>query len=187
MLRRPNRWAAPSSEPLVLNPLTRKPHPMRLFWALLVVGPCLLLAGCGDKHGNRPAVHPLGGKLLVAGKPAANARNHPVCEGLRGAFLFPAACHGGGRRLLPFDHLRHPGRAPDGDYAVTVIWPGPRVKNQGEDEPGPDRLEGRYADRKKPAAEVHVASETSELATIDLKLGDEKPKHAAGRSTGIEQ
>ena len=35
--------------------------------------------------------------------------------------------------------------APVGDFALTVTWPGPRVKGQGEDEPGPDRLQQRYA------------------------------------------
>ena len=77
--------------------------------------------------------------------------------------------------------------APVGDFALTVTWPGPRVKGQGDDEPGPDRLQQRYADPKKPAASVHIAAETTELATIDLKPVEEKPKRAAGPTPGIEQ
>ena len=76
--------------------------------------------------------------------------------------------------------------APVGDFALTVTWPGPRIKGQGEDEPGPDRLQHRYANPKKPAASVHVGTETTELATIDLKPVEEKPGRAAGPTPNIE-
>ena len=71
--------------------------------------------------------------------------------------------------------------APVGDFALTVTWPGPRIKGQGEDEPGPDRLQHRYANPKKPAASVHVGTETTELATIDLKPVEEKPGEQPAR------
>ena len=71
--------------------------------------------------------------------------------------------------------------APVGDFAVTVIWPGPPAKGQVDDEPGPDRLLQRYARSKKPAASVHIGPETTELATIDLKSA-EKPKAARARN-----
>jgi hypothetical protein len=76
--------------------------------------------------------------------------------------------------------------APVGDFALTVTWPGPRIKGQGDDEPGPDRLQQRYADPKKPAASIHIGTETTDLTTIDLKPVEGKPKRAAGSTPGIE-
>ena len=150
---------------------------------ILASGLCLMLCGCGTKHGDRPAVHPVSGKLLVAGKPAANAE----------VVLYPVAGAGeaGPVQVRPHATVEADGSyhlttfvtrdgAPVGDFAVTVIWPGPRVKGQGDDEPGPDRLLQRYGDPKKPAASVHIGTETTELATIDLKPVEEKPNKAAG-------
>jgi hypothetical protein len=157
---------------------------------LLASGLCLMLCGCGTKHGDRLAVHPVGGKLLVAGKPAVHAQVilYPVAgaEKLDPSQVRPRAAveADGSYHLTTF--VTRDG-APVGDFAVTVIWPGPRVKGQGEDEPGPDRLQQRYGDPKKPAASVHIGSETTELATIDLKPVEDKSKTATRPKPIMEQ
>ncbi len=160
---------------------------MTPFRTALALGLCLSLCGCGKKHGDRPAVHPVSGKLLVAGKPAANAevvlyplggeemslvRPHAVVEADGSYHLTTFATRDG---------------APAGDFAVTVVWPGPPLKGQIGDEPGPDRLQQHYADAKKPAATAHIGAETAELATIDLKPVEPKEgnheTHEKGKQT----
>ena len=78
---------------------------------------CLMLSGCGAKHGDRPAVHPVSGKLLVAGKPAANAEVilYPAgaAEKLDPSPVRPHATVEAGR-FLPSDHVRDPGRCAGG-------------------------------------------------------------------------
>ncbi|MGA2619741.1 MAG: hypothetical protein ABSF26_19185 [Thermoguttaceae bacterium] len=159
---------------------------MRFRQATLALGVCLMLSGCGSKPADRPAVHPVGGKLLVAGRPAANAE--VVLYPIQGQGLSAVRPHAtveadGSYHLTTF--ATRDG-APAGNFAVTVVWPGPPGKNQGEDESGPDRLGRAYADPKKPPASVHIETETSELATIDLKPAEEKPNRAAGPTPGIE-
>ena len=43
--------------------------------------------------------------------------------------------------------------APEGDYAVTVVWP---AKGAHGDTFGPDRLEGKFADPKNPLCRATV-------------------------------
>ena len=75
-----------------------------------------------------------------------------------------------------------------GDFAVTVMLVvGLRVKGQGDDEPGPDRLQQRYGNPKKPAASVHIAAETAELAAIDLKPRKRNPTERPDPKPVMEQ
>ena len=150
---------------------------------------CLMLGGCGTKHHDRIEVHPVGGKLLVAGKPAANAE--VVLYPIEGAVkLDPsqvrphATVEADGSYHLTTFATRD--GAPVGDFAFTVTWPGPSAKGPVDDDPGPDRLLQQYASPKKPAASVHIAPDTKELATIDLK-SMEKPKTAAGPTPNMDQ
>ena len=142
---------------------------------VLCLALCLTLFGCEKKHTDRPAVHPVSGKLLVAGKPAANAEVvlYPVGDVEKKSLLRPHAVveADGSYHLTTFTTRDG---APVGDFALTVVWPGPSPKGQVDDEPGPDRLKKRYADPKKPAADAHIAAETANLATIDLKPVEEK-------------
>ena len=153
----------------------------------LALGLCLVLCGCGTKRGDRPAVHPVSGKLLVAGEPAANSEVvlYPVGGNEHPLMRPHATVQSDGSFHLTTFATRD--GAPVGDFALTVTWPGPRVKGQGDDEPGPDRLQQLYADPKKPAASVHIGTETTELATIDLKPVEEKPKSGSAPKPRIEQ
>ena len=159
---------------------------MRLLQAILALGVCLMVSGCGSKHGDRPVVHPVSGKLLVGGQPADKAEVALFPVGREQPLMRPHATvqSDGSFHLTTF--ATRDG-APVGDFALTVTWPGPRIKGQGEDEPGPDRLQHRYADPKKPAASVRIEAETTQLATIDLKSVEEKPRGAASPMSNIEQ
>jgi hypothetical protein len=159
---------------------------MRFLRKTFVVVLGLTVAGCGVKTSNRVPVHPVSGKLLVGGKPAADAQVvlYPASAATK-ALVRPHATVGpdGSYRLTTY--ATHDG-APDGDFALTVGWPGVRVKGQGDDEPGPDRLEQTYSDPKKPASRVQIGDETAELATIDLKPVEAKPKKAVAPAANIE-
>ena len=142
---------------------------MRLLALAWAVGLSVLLCGCGGNQGDRPVVHPVSGKLLIDGKPAVGAQialraidNPELNKFYPHAVVEPD----GSFRLTTF--TANDG-APLGEFAVTVNWPGPRVKGQSEEEDGPDRLGLRYADVKRPAAKVVIDVQTTELATIDLK------------------
>jgi hypothetical protein len=56
--------------------------------------------------------------------------------------------------------------APPATYALTVTWPLPPSPKREE---GPDRFQGRYSDRLKPAAEVRVGAGENNLGTNRLK------------------
>jgi hypothetical protein len=134
------------------------------------VGLSLFFYGCGQgDQGDRPAVHPVTGKLLVDGKPAGGAQvalraiDKPE---LNKFYPHAVAEPDGSFRLTTFNI--HDG-APRGEFAVVVVWPGPRVAGQSEEEDGPDRLGRRFANPKRPAAKVRIDEQTKDLATIDLK------------------
>ena len=160
---------------------------MKASRTIFIVCLCSVLCGCGTRHGLRPAVHPVSGRLLVAGKPAVDAQVTLYTVGGRSQYAErPRATveSDGSYHLTTF--VTRDG-APAGDFAVGVTWPGPRRKGQAEDEQGPDRLLQRYADAKKPAASVHIGPETTELPTIDLKPVEENSKEAAGATPSMEQ
>jgi hypothetical protein len=135
---------------------------------------CLLLSGCGRRHGPRPATHPVDGKLSVAGTPAVGARVtlYPVASKEKYVERPRATVEADGSYHLTTFNTRD--GAPEGEFALSVVWPGPRLKNQAEDEEGPDRLLGRYADPKRPAARVRIEAQTRSLEPIDLKPVEEK-------------
>jgi hypothetical protein len=160
---------------------------MRLLGATLIIaGLCVSLAGCGSKHDNRVAVHPVEGKVLVAGKPAVDAVITLYAADAELARVRPhARVEADGSFHLSTFKTRD--GAPVGDFAVTVVWPGPRLKGQGDDEDGPDRLMRRYADSKRPAATVHIAADTKELSPIDLKSPEGKPGKTSRPEQKIEE
>lgn len=160
---------------------------MRTIQVGLACGLCLLALGCGSKYDDRPTVHPVKGTLRVAGEPATDAVVvlYPVGAPHEPLVRPHATVQSDGSFHLTTFSTRD--GAPVGDYAVTVTWPGPPVKGQGEDEPGPDRLHQRYNNVKKPAASIHIGPDTAELAMIDLKPVNAKAKPVAGLRAGMEQ
>jgi hypothetical protein len=137
--------------------------------SLLAMGVCLLICGCGSKPADRPDVHPVRGRLLIGGQPTPGACVTLHALGNTGAAKFMP--HGrvepdGSFRLSTFNTFDG---APVGKYALCVVWPGPPPKGEGDDVDGPDRLRNIYADPKRPATQVEIARDTTELATIELK------------------
>jgi hypothetical protein len=138
---------------------------LTLIFALILLG-----FGCGGKqNANRPRVHPVGGKILFAGKAAVGAQVVLYEKDQTGKTTYRPHGTVGTDGTYHLTTFATNDGAPDGEYAITVTWPSPPVKGQGEDEEGPDRFAKRYADCRRPAAQVKVTRETSELAPLELK------------------
>jgi len=143
--------------------------------AQLIIRFCILFGicfacGCESKKKDRPEVYPVRGSLFIAGKPAVDARVmlFATANGLLPNVYCPHGIVAADSTFHLTTFMTNDG-APAGDYAVTVVWPGPRVKGQAEDEEGPDRLQGRYADFRRPPATVHITPDTRVLDPIRLK------------------
>jgi hypothetical protein len=142
-----------------------QPFRLSLMLALLI-----LEFGCSAKqNGDRPKVHPVSGKILVAGKPAVGAQVVLFEKDQNGKNAYRPRGTVGADGVFHLTTFTTNDGAPDGEYALTVTWPSPPLKGQGEDEEGPDRLAKRYADYRRPAAQIKITGETNELATIELK------------------
>src|SRR5439155_239758 len=110
-------------------------------WTALLV----LAALCASCEGNRrKPVFPARGQILFDGKPAAGATVffQPVVTEPDGIAPYAVTDASGAFRLTTY--LTYDG-APAGEYVVTVRYPGPPRRGSDEDQ-GPDRLVGRYAD-----------------------------------------
>jgi hypothetical protein len=135
-------------------------------WALVLVATAVG-AGCGRAKTDRLKVVPAAGKLLVNGRPAANAEVilHPVDKvGRESVRPFARTEADGSFRLSTYD--THDG-APVGQYHVTVVWPSV-VKVDGEDMPGPDMLNGRYLKPEQSGLKITVTETSSQLPPLDL-------------------
>jgi hypothetical protein len=142
-----------------------QPFRLPLILVLLILG-----FGCSAKqNANRPKVHPVSGKILVAGKPAVGAQVVLFETDRAGTNAYRPHGKVGVDGIYRLTTFTTNDGAPDGDYALTVTWPSPPVKGQSEDEDGPDRFAKRYADYRRPAAQIKITSEINELAPIDLK------------------
>jgi hypothetical protein len=124
-----------------------------------------LAAGCGTRT-DRPETHPVSGRVLESGKPAAGARVQLSAVGdPRLAKLCPHAEVGadGTFRLTTFTTGDG---APAGKYALTLSWPLP--PRPGKEQEGPDRFKGRYADPRRPLRQVQVVAGANVLDPIQL-------------------
>jgi hypothetical protein len=115
----------------------------------LIRGCVLVALSCGLAGCDRPApvnVHPVAGRLTVAGQPAAHAylAFHPLAEGGAGTRLAVGTTEAGGTfRLTTF--ATGDGAAA-GEYAVTVVWPNTSIpRDECADPVTHDWLSGRFA------------------------------------------
>jgi hypothetical protein len=137
----------------------------------LLLGSALALAAASCSSDD--SLHPVSGKVLVGGQPAAGAllvfhregatiHNIPSTATVEpdGSFVVSTGDKKG---------------APAGKYAVTVVWPEPKKLSQQEimmganPNDGPDRLKGAYDSPKKTSVRVEIKSGANELAPFDLK------------------
>ncbi|HUY87864.1 MAG TPA: carboxypeptidase regulatory-like domain-containing protein [Pirellulales bacterium] len=142
---------------------------MRSCFLYLGVALIALQAACQKKVERLP-VFPVRGKVLVEGQPAAGARVgfYPLDDpfapkpqaqvGADGSFRLSTYETGDG--------------APAGRYGVTIAWPGPNPRSNGEGDEeieGPDRLRGRYSDPQTSKWKIEVGSQPLELEPFNVE------------------
>jgi hypothetical protein len=140
----------------------------QLLIAWVIVG--LFTAGC-NRGGSK--VHPVQGRILVSGKPAARAlvTFHPEHPAEEKSVIRPTAVvdADGSFRLTSF----HSGDgAPDGDYRVSVVWylanPKPKAA-EGDDANVRNYLPEVYARAETTPLRATIARGTNNLPTFELR------------------
>jgi hypothetical protein len=133
-------------------------------WIVILLLGGLLSASCS----GRAKVHPVHGRVLVNGQPAAGARvvfhprdnsdpHRPLPTGIvaeDGSFAVTSYQQGDG--------------AAEGDYTVTVVWPNQssrKVLGGGVDQ---DRLGGAYSDPARSQLQVRVTAGRNDLEPFNL-------------------
>ncbi len=125
------------------------------------------IVGCGSAEQTTIPVYRTQGRLLTEkGEPAAGATVsfHPIGR----AEALPFVPHGqaGADGAFELTSYALGDGAPSGEYAVTITW---RTNSAEGDPIGPDRLKGKYADPKKPLAQVSVRAGENKLEPFHLK------------------
>ncbi len=126
----------------------------------------LMPTGCSRPRSDRLETYPASGFLLLGDKPAAGAQVqlNPVDDAkLVGLYPHAIVQRDGSFQLTTYK--THDG-APAGTYALTVTWPLPPRPAR---EVGPDRFQGRYADRSRPVSQVRIGAGENSLGTIRLE------------------
>jgi hypothetical protein len=131
------------------------------FYLTAVLG--LACVSCGA---NR--LHPVSGKVVVGGFPAAGAAvffhrqggdgvNDPTIMGIVGADgSFELVCGAQGKG------------APAGEYDVLIEWKPQLQQGKGTSRQRRDRLRGRYADPKNPFLHATIGAGDNRLPPFDL-------------------
>jgi hypothetical protein len=146
---------------------------VRLFLAALA----LACASCGK--GN---LHPVSGKVLVNGGPAAGAAVFFVRQG--GDSMNDHLIMGIVQEDGSFELVCGPlGKgAPPGEYDVLIEWRRSSGHGKGHSQHEPDRLERRYADPKHPLLHATVKAGTNQLDPFEL-TGPKSTAKAAARTS----
>ncbi len=123
----------------------------------------VLLLACASCSKNR--IYPVSGKVTYNGAPAAGATVFFYPEGGAPAnehFIMGAVEPDGTFELVCGSLGKG---APAGQYDVTIEW---KPRNKGHPRRGPDKLEGRYADRKAPLLHARVEASATIVPPFDL-------------------
>ncbi len=147
------------------SPWLRVMLPSAIAAALLVMLP----AGCG-KQGDHLAVYPVEGQVLWKGKPLAGAQLAFYRKGTGDAKPVAARAQTDSNGHFQLGTYQKTDGAPEGDYAVTVVYYAMRPEDGGA---GPNVLPKKYASAKTTDLQVKVARDTSTLPA--LVLNDPKP------------
>jgi hypothetical protein len=127
-----------------------------------------LALACASCHKNR--IYPVSGEVWYKGSPASGATvsfyrqggdpiNGPAIMGIvqeDGSFELVCGSLGKG--------------APAGEYDVLIEWKPviAQAQGQGRRQHGPDKLEGRYADRQRPLLHATVEATATNLPPFQL-------------------
>ncbi len=135
-------------------------------WCIAAVVLGLMPTGCSRPRADRLETYPASGFLLLGDKPAAGAQVqlNPVNDA-KLAGLYPHAIVQRDGCFQLTTYKTHDG-APAGTYALTVRWPLPPPPGR---EVGPDRFQGRYADRSRPVSQVRINSGQNNLGTFRVE------------------
>ena len=130
-------------------------------WTALLALTC---AACGNKNN----IYPVSSKVTYKGSPASGATvffhrqgadtmNEQMIMGIvQEDGSFELVCGGLGKG------------APPGVYDVLIEWKQASGQSQGRPQHGPDKLEGRYADRNHPLLHATVEAKNNELPPFEL-------------------
>ncbi len=133
---------------------------------LLLAG---MMGGCGGPSSS-PQFFPVSGKLLDAeGRAAFKAVVTFHRKGATADEAKPSA-QVGSDGVFKLSTFAEGDGAPAGDYAVTIVWPGPPPADLRSDpqEVGPDRLQGRLQNPATSPWKVTVAAGPNELKSFKI-------------------
>jgi hypothetical protein len=142
---------------------------MRCHFLWLLVSLCALQTSCREKTDRQP-VFPVSGKVLYQGRPAAGAMVGFVPLDDPFALKPHGKTAADGAFQLSTYELND--GAPSGRYGVTIAWPGPNPRSNGEGDeeiPGADRLGGRYANPRTSAWKIEVGPAPLELEPFNVE------------------
>lgn len=121
---------------------------------------------------SRPvAVHPVKGKVVMAGQPMAGAHlvlypgldsKIPVGITSRGT-----VANDGTFELSTFDHKDG---APSGEFVVTVVWSKPVIVD-GETQSGPSLVSAMYSKPDSSPLRIKIKADVKELPPIEIQQG----------------
>ncbi|QDT41986.1 hypothetical protein Pan241w_20660 [Gimesia alba] len=126
---------------------------------------CLFAVGCGGSVSS-VTVYPASGLLTVNGEPATGAiiGLHPVNGDFDERGTRPAGKVDADGRFT-FSCYDIDDGAPSGEYIVAIYWP----QYPGRDDPGADRMGGKYADPKSSELRITISEGENTLKPIVLE------------------
>lgn len=137
----------------------REEAAVQIRWRGAALGAVLIAAGCGESQ-TPPAIHPVSGKVLAGGKPAAGVEVR----------LFTLNRVHDSRAPRPTGTTDRDGRytlrtndvdgAPNGEYLAALAWPTARQ--------GADRLEGALSDPQGSGLTAVITADTRELPPFEI-------------------
>lgn len=146
----------------------------RVLWAAGAFCAAALLAGCGKPEPGEKPVFPVSGAVLVDGKPAKGAvvmfHPLPITQGRFDMVRSRGTVQDDGTFKL--STYKNDDGAPEGEYAVTVYWPGKRQGKKADDDTNdlpPDQLGLRFNDPAKTALKAHVKSPETKLEPFQIR------------------
>lgn len=126
-------------------------------------------AGCGGS--NRKPVYPVSGKVVInkKGVKGVAVSFHPKGEltNLRAMRSFTTTEEDGTFRLSTYDS---DDGAPEGDYVVTLYWPGPLPPGSPIGEVGPDQLGGKYANPQTSTLRAQIRTSRNDLPPFEIQV-----------------